>query len=101
MRYSYDGTKTVDGLNGGEGAFLACSLWLADCLYTFGRVAARRLFVRLLGIAVTLDCYPKNSRHLGGFWQPSQASPNLSLVNTRARPVSRNRSGAPPPRDVE
>ncbi len=53
----YDTEKTEDGLNGGEGAFLACSFWLVICLWLMGRTAeARSLFERLL--ALTQRCGP-------------------------------------------
>jgi GH15 family glucan-1,4-alpha-glucosidase len=50
MRYSED-REDIDGLPKGEGAFLACSFWLVDCLALIGREQdARKLFERLLGI---------------------------------------------------
>jgi GH15 family glucan-1,4-alpha-glucosidase len=85
MRYSHEGTETVDGLSGGEGAFLACSFWLADCLYLLGRVdAARALFGRLLGLCndvglLSEEYDPSSARLVGNF---PQALSHLSLVNT-------------------
>jgi GH15 family glucan-1,4-alpha-glucosidase len=85
MRYSHEGTERVDGLPGGEGAFLACSFWLADCLYLLGRVdAARALFVRLLGLCndvglLSEEYEPSSGRLVGNF---PQALSHLSLVNT-------------------
>ena len=47
MRYRPNECE-IDGLPGGEGVFLPCSFWLADCLHLTGREKdARRLFERL------------------------------------------------------
>ena len=47
----YDSCRSRDGLPPGEGAFLACSFWLADNFALLGRRGdARRLFERLLDL---------------------------------------------------
>ena len=47
----YDSAATDDGLPPGEGAFLACSFWLADNYTLMGRHDdARRMFDRLLAL---------------------------------------------------
>ncbi len=47
LRYQND--SGVDGLPGGEGAFLPCCFWLVDCLALMGRVdEAQALFERLV-----------------------------------------------------
>jgi GH15 family glucan-1,4-alpha-glucosidase len=47
----YDTAECTDGLDGDEGAFLACSFWLADNMILQGRRDdARRLFERLLSL---------------------------------------------------
>jgi GH15 family glucan-1,4-alpha-glucosidase len=85
MRYSHERSEAVDGLPGGEGAFLACSFWLADCLHLVGRSdAARALFVRLLGlcndVGLLSEEYEASSGRLVGNFP--QALSHLSLVNT-------------------
>ncbi|MEU6572754.1 glycoside hydrolase family 15 protein [Streptomyces sp. NPDC046805] len=82
----YDTEKTtVDGLPGGEGAFLACSFWLADALHLTGRTQeARELFeslVRLTNdVGLLAEEYdPVSGRQLGNF---PQAFSHIGLVNT-------------------
>jgi GH15 family glucan-1,4-alpha-glucosidase len=52
MRYTQPDTgPSVDGLPGGEGAFLACSFWLVNALYLIGEESeATALFERLLAL---------------------------------------------------
>jgi GH15 family glucan-1,4-alpha-glucosidase len=82
MRYETD--RTVDGLPEGEGAFLACTLWLVDCLVLLGRRDdAKTLFERVLSIRSDLGLLaeeydPKAGRQLGNF---PQAFSHVSLVN--------------------
>ncbi len=74
----------VDGLPGGEGAFIPCSFWLAMCRHLLGRTQeARTLFERLLAIRNDLGLLseeydPRAQRQLGNF---PQAFSHLALVN--------------------
>jgi GH15 family glucan-1,4-alpha-glucosidase len=76
---------TVDGLPGDEGAFLACSFWLADALALTGRLDdAREMFERLLDLRSDLGLLseewdPRLRRQLGN---TPQAFSHVGLVNT-------------------
>ena len=76
---------TVDGLPGSEGAFLACSFWLADALALTGRHdQARDLFERLLDLRndvglLSEEWDPHAGRQLGN---TPQAFSHVGLVNT-------------------
>jgi GH15 family glucan-1,4-alpha-glucosidase len=81
----YDTAAAADGLPPGEGAFLACSFWLADAYVLLGRMAdAQRLFERLLAlrndVGLLAEEYdPKAGRQVGNF---PQAFSHIALVNT-------------------
>ncbi len=88
LRYRTVDTGDVDGLTGREGAFLACSFWLADCLAMLGRTSdARRLLDRLLGLRNDLGLLseeydPVAGRLVGNF---PQAFSHVSLVNSASK----------------
>ncbi len=88
LRYRTAADGAVDGLSGREGAFLACSFWLADCLHMIGRTEdARALFERLLSLRNDLGLLseefdPVAGRLVGNF---PQAFSHVSLVNTACR----------------
>ena len=92
LRYR-TGADGGDGLPGAEGAFLACSFWLADALHGTGRRrAARELFERLLDlrndVGLLAEEYdPVTGRHLGN---TPQAFSHVGLINT-----ARHLSAAP------
>ena len=81
----YDTAESADGLPPGEGAFLACSFWLADVYVMQGRTdEARRLFQHLLDlrndVGLLAEEYdPAAGRQLGNF---PQAFSHISLLNT-------------------
>src|SRR5262249_36953687 len=98
----YDTERTDDGLPPGEGAFLACSFWLADAYCLLGRRNdARNLFERLLSLSNDLGLLaeeydPVGKRMLGNF---PQAFSHIALINTahnlgQARRPCEQRSGA-------
>jgi GH15 family glucan-1,4-alpha-glucosidase len=81
----YDTERAQDGLPPGEGAFLPCSFWFADCLLMLGRVSdARRLFSRLAGlcndVGLLSEEYDSRAKRLTGNFP--QAFSHIALVNT-------------------
>jgi GH15 family glucan-1,4-alpha-glucosidase len=87
----YDTAVADDGLTGSEGAFLACTLWLADDLHLIGREdEARATFERVLDLRndvglLSEEYDPVTKRQLGN---TPQAFSHVPLVNT-ARALSR------------
>jgi GH15 family glucan-1,4-alpha-glucosidase len=81
----YSTATRVDALPAGEGTFLACSFWLADCYVLTGRRdEAEALFERLLALGNDVGLFaeeydPRAKRMLGNF---PQALTHMSLVNT-------------------
>ncbi len=81
----YDTAEAADGLPPGEGAFLACTFWLADAYVLMGRIQdARRLFQRLLDLRndvglLAEEFDPAAGRQVGNF---PQAFSHISLLNT-------------------
>jgi GH15 family glucan-1,4-alpha-glucosidase len=88
LRYRTADDGSVDGLTGREGAFLACSFWLVDCLHMIGRTEdAEALFGRLLALRNDLGLLseeydPVAGRLVGNF---PQAFSHVSLVNSACR----------------
>ncbi|WP_181468295.1 glycoside hydrolase family 15 protein [Streptomyces sp. Amel2xB2] len=90
MRYPTSQAEgdNVDGLLGEEGAFLACSFWLADDLAMIGRVEeARKLFERLLSLRNDLGLLAEEwdsrlQRQVGNF---PQAFSHVPLIDTALR----------------
>jgi GH15 family glucan-1,4-alpha-glucosidase len=85
VRYDSTASEHVDGLTGREGAFLACSFWMADDLHLIGRHdEAVDLFDRLVALRNDLGLLseeydPVAKRLVGNF---PQAFSHVSLVNT-------------------
>jgi GH15 family glucan-1,4-alpha-glucosidase len=80
-----DGKSAVDGLPGSEGAFLACSVWLANALHLTHRYdEAVELFERLLGLRNDLGLLseeydPRYGRLVGN---TPQAFSHMPLIQT-------------------
>jgi GH15 family glucan-1,4-alpha-glucosidase len=83
--HRYRRTRSHDGLPPGEGAFLACSFWLADAYCLLGSAEeVERLFERLLGLRNDVGLLSEEydaagQRLLGNF---PQAFSHISLINT-------------------
>jgi GH15 family glucan-1,4-alpha-glucosidase len=88
LRYRTSDDGAVDGLTGREGAFLACSFWLVDCLHMIGREEeAVELFERLIALSNDLGLLseeydPLAGRMVGNF---PQAFSHVSLINSAFR----------------
>ncbi|MFF0502297.1 glycoside hydrolase family 15 protein [Streptomyces griseus] len=89
LRYPTEGEDAgVDGLAGDEGAFLACSFWMADDLAMIGRVdEARQLFEKLLALRNDLGLLAEEwdsnlQRQVGNF---PQAFSHVPLIDTALR----------------
>jgi GH15 family glucan-1,4-alpha-glucosidase len=88
LRYRTTDDGAIDGLTGREGAFLACSFWLVDCLHLIGREdQAHELFERLLALRNDLGLLseeydPVAARMVGNF---PQAFSHVSLINSAFR----------------
>ena len=95
----YDTDDTDDGVPGDEGAFLACSFWLADALVLDGQVdAGRQRFERLLtlrnDVGLLAEEYDVASgRQLGNL---PQAYSHLALVNSALNLAQAAGAGSPP-----
>jgi GH15 family glucan-1,4-alpha-glucosidase len=81
----YATEEADDGVGGEEGAFLACSFWLADAYELLGRTDdATALFERLLtlrnDLGLLAEEYDPASRHLVGNFP--QGFSHIGLINT-------------------
>jgi len=80
----YDNSSGVDGLPGGEGAFLPCTLWLVSCLALLGRVdEAREIFERVTAVANDIGLFSEEydtgrQRLVGNF---PQAFTHVAFIN--------------------
>jgi GH15 family glucan-1,4-alpha-glucosidase len=88
LRYRTADDGAIDGLTGREGAFLACSFWLVDCLHMIGRTKdAEALFGRLLALRNDLGLLSEEYDAIGGRLVGNfpQAFSHVSLVNSAYR----------------
>ncbi len=82
--YRYNASATqVDGLQGQEGTFTACSFWYIECLARSHQLdKARLLFEKMMGYANHLGLYSEelgsSGEHLGNF---PQALTHLALIS--------------------
>jgi GH15 family glucan-1,4-alpha-glucosidase len=101
----HDPAEVETGLAHGEGAFLACSFWLADALIMLGREEeGARLFERLLAlrndVGLLSEEYDVRAKRLVGNFP--QAFSHIALINTahnlaRRQKPSEQRAGKATP----
>ena len=92
--------RVDDGLAGQEGAFLACSFWLAECYARQGRSArAREVFDRAVGVASPLGLFSEQvDPHGGGLLgNYPQTLTHLSHVAAAVALADHGDRGAPAP----
>ena len=100
----YDTDDTDDGVPGDEGAFLACSFWLADAMVLDGQVdAGRKRFEHLLtlrnDVGLLAEEYDVASgRQLGNV---PQAYSHLALVNSALHLAQADQHRAPRDPDAQ
>jgi GH15 family glucan-1,4-alpha-glucosidase len=109
QRYTQPPGEGVDGLPSGEGAFLACSFWLADNYALMGRGdEARELFERLLALRndvglLSEEYDPRAGRLVGNFPQAFSHVPLIDTARNLSRALGpsqeRQREGLRCPRD--
>ena len=108
LRYSQPepgpGAHPVDGLPGGEGAFLACSFWMVNALHLIGEVdEAAALFERLLALRSDLGLLseeydPRYDRQVGNSPQAFSHVPLiLAALNLEDHEGQTSRRAAPSP----
>ena len=98
-RYPAD-SRELDGLEGVEGTFLACSFWLAECLARQGRLTeARAVFERASAagndLGLFAEEYDQERREMLGNYP--QALTHLSLI-AAAVAITEMEDGSPPGR---
>jgi GH15 family glucan-1,4-alpha-glucosidase len=96
----YDTRSADDGLPSGEGAFLACSFWLADNYMLQGRHAeARKMFERLVGLSndvgLLAEEYDLTAKCMVGNFP--QAFSHVGLLNTAFNLGHEAKQNAPKP----
>jgi GH15 family glucan-1,4-alpha-glucosidase len=96
--YRYRVAEGVDGLEGDEGSFTACSFWFIEALARSHQIEkARLLFEKMLGYANHLGLYAEelgtSGQHLGNF---PQALTHLALISA-ATYLDRELSGKQSP----
>jgi GH15 family glucan-1,4-alpha-glucosidase len=95
----HDPRENKDPTEPAEGAFLACTLWLADAYVLAGEIdRARALFDRVVGIANDLGLLaeeydPAARRQTGNF---PQALTHIALINTASNLSAAKRAGEKP-----